>query len=212
MYEWVMATCKWVMGRMDESLWRSHVLYVNESCLIYKWVMATCKWVMGQTDESLWRSHVLDVNESCRMYEWVMPHIQTSICFVTRVYMRHDSDMTQSCLTYKRVYVIYESWQHVNESWGKWMTHYVNESCSACEWVMSHIHTSHEWVSHYDLWVVGHGWHIMSHLICEWVMSYMWMSHVSYTNESCLIYEWVMSHIRMSHVSYTNESCLIYEW
>jgi len=38
------------------------------------------------------------------------------------------------------------------------------------------------------------------------------MSHVSYTNESCLIYQWVKSHISMSQVSYINESYLIYQW
>ena len=57
-------------------------------------------------------------------------------------------------------------------------------------------------------------------LICEWVMSHIRTSHVSYVNESCLmydwvmhaIYDWVMSHIWMSHVSYTKESCHMYEW
>jgi len=55
-------------------------------------------------------------------------------------------------------------------------------------------------------------------LICEWVTSFIWMgwfcmmSHVTRMTESCLTYEWVISHIWMDHVSYMTESSLIYEW
>jgi len=66
-HEWVMATCKWVMGRTDESLWRSHVLDVNESCRMYEWVMGRM-------------SHGANgrVTMTCLICEWVMSHVRMS--------------------------------------------------------------------------------------------------------------------------------------
>jgi len=80
------------------------------------------------------------------------------------------------------------------------VTH-VNESCHACEWVMSRMWMSH--VTH-----VNESCHA-----CEWVMSCMWMSHVTHVNESCHACEWVMSRMWMRDESiHTCEWVMSHTW
>jgi len=69
---------------------------------------------------------------------------------------------------------------------------HVNESRHTCEWVMSHMWTSH--VTH------------------ERVMTQISTSHVTHMNESRHASKWVTSHIWMSHGTHINKSWHTYGW
>jgi len=83
-----------------------------------------------------------------------------------------------------------------------WMSHmtYMNESCHASEWVMSHI-----WMI-----LVTHRMRYVTQMneSCH-------ISHIRHMQESRHAFDWVMSHILMSHVINMDESCQTndqYDW
>jgi len=114
-----------------------------------------------------------------------------------------------------------------------WVMSHVNESCHACEWVMSLMwmsnvtHVWQSWGTSISLvaWRRGHE---PCHA-CEWDLSRTWMRHVKHVNESCHEFEWDMSrmcgshearehtvgdvmYVGMSHVTHVNETCHKCKW
>jgi len=69
----------------------------------------------------------------------------------------------------------------------------MNESCHTCEWVTSHVGTSHcTQIPKKASARKRESCHVR-----EWVMSHMWLSHVKRKNESCHTDKGVMSQIWM---------------
>jgi len=125
-----------------------------------------------------------DGNESCRTweqscctYEWVASHIRmhhiAHIYDLLRTYVWVTAQIWMSFVTGGQA-----EWQRSDFTY-KWVMSNTNESCRACEWVVSH------------------------------VMSHIRKSHVAHMYESRRIYEWVMSHIQTSHVANLVRSCHI---
>ena len=175
-------------------LWTNQVLYMNESCLLYEWVMSP--FVVASYYDSQSAS---SENESCLTYECVMSPVWMSHVSYTKGHTRW-----RRLIGSPKLQIIFHKRATKYRSLLRKMTYTDKGSyessppCILCSW---------HWLS-----------------IClreEWVMSHVWMSHVSYTNASCLsmnescqLYEWVMSHVRRtiilsllgaSHVPSTNE-------
>jgi len=75
---------------------------------------------------------------------------------------------------------------------------WLNHVCHTCEWIMSHIWTSH-------VTYLNQPCHISKRVMSQ-IMSHFWKSHVTHLNESCHISEQIMSHIWMRHVTHLNAS------
>jgi len=176
-YEWVMA-----------HLWMSHGTPMNESWHTYKWVMA-----------HLWMSHGTPMNESWHTYEWVMARPQMS--HATHLWMSHGTHMELAgtlCSRNTKDIHQFTSTNHVthtNESWvmshtwihkytmSMWYQKYwlifVNKSCHAHEWVMSHVTHMNTQVHYVD--VIPK---ILTNF-CQQIMSRTRVSH-----ESCHTHEY----------------------
>jgi len=128
---------------------------------------------------------------------------------VTRVIHAKTSCHTCECVMSQIVVLmIYMGLQGPEIMWHALMSHVT--PCHMCEWVMSHMCTSHVTHCHWDYLHTLLGpeimWHIfISHVTpchtCECVISHMWTSHVTHMNASCHTCEWVMSHMRTSHIT-----------
>jgi len=143
---------------------------------------------MSHMNESclIWTSHV-SYDESCLIW---MSHV------IYKWVTLNMCDMTHSQVT-----------RHVYDEWVMYHASYLNESCHAYEWVMSHMnescliwmsHVTYEWIC--VTWLI-HKWHVIYMTNESCITHRIWMSHVTHMNESCLIwmshvsYEWVMSHM-----------------
>jgi len=160
---WVMATCKWVMGQVDDTLcewvmfcmWMSHVSYTHESRMSESlWSVSRGAWMTHYVTSHMWMSHVLHVNESCLIYEWVMSHIR----------MSHVSYTNESCLIYE------------------WVMSHIRMSHVSC---MKESHLIYEWVMSENL--------NESCLIYKRVVFHIRMSRGAHINASCHICKFVMS-------------------
>jgi len=137
----------------------------------------------------------------CHTYEWVMSHI-----WMSHVTQFHINEWVMLHIWMSHV-------AHVNESCRTYLIGVFHYLICTCEWVTSHIRTSHATQCHTYEWVMSRNFICMNESChtYECAMSHVRMGHVTRMNESGHISKWVMSHIWLSHVTHTIELSNTYE-